>query len=208
MDLGTIIKAPTQDKEWLTKCGIMGLICLIPIAGVLNLMGWMKATYANAKAGDNTLPVAGLSYIGSGWELFLAILPSFLVVMGLGIVVGIVSAVLKIAAVSMLLSLIVQLISLVNSIVIMPTMTYRHVVEKKGFSDAFDMADVKRVMSGKMFGIFILTYFVANLIGGLGIIVCCIGMFLTLPLAFAIHAHALKAFEDVNGLRSHSAPGL
>ena len=64
LDIGVIIQAPMEDKAWLKKCLVMGLLALIPIAGALNAMGWMR-TYADARIrGENQLPEAGLSYMG------------------------------------------------------------------------------------------------------------------------------------------------
>src|SRR5256885_16747502 len=78
LDLGLCITAPTKDPEWLKKCVLMGLMMLIPIAGALNLSGWMR-TYAERRMkneGDrDLLPEANLNYIGAGWRLFLAYLP-------------------------------------------------------------------------------------------------------------------------------------
>ena len=42
LDLGAIIQQPMKDPDWLKICVLIGLMCLVPIAGFLNLSGWMK----------------------------------------------------------------------------------------------------------------------------------------------------------------------
>jgi hypothetical protein len=203
MDLAALIKAPTQDKDWVSKCAIIGLMALVPIAGILNLMGWMKATYANVKAGDAALPSADFGYIAAGWEMFLAILPPFLVLVVLGFAEGVLGMIPKFAWLATLVNIPVQLVSLANTVVLMPILVFRHVTQGKGFQEAFDIEGIKVVLLKKNFVGFALTYFVANIIGGLGIIACCFGVFLTFPFASAVHAHAVKVFEDTISAESN-----
>ena len=78
LDIGMIIAAPTKDKDWLKKCAIMGLLMLIPVVGQLNLYGWMTAIAQRRLAAGpdlDTLPEAGLHYLGQGWKFFLAYAP-------------------------------------------------------------------------------------------------------------------------------------
>ena len=81
-----------------------------------------------------------------------------------------------------------------------PTLIYRHVVHGTGFGGAFDFAGIKRTWMANptQFLTFAVMYFCASLIGGLGVIACCVGMFVTLPFSVAIHANVIKSFEDVS----------
>ena len=201
MDFAAIIKAPTQDPNWIKKCAIMGLFTLIPIAGALNLAGWMKATYDRVKSGDPTLPDAGFSYLGQGWALFLAVLPAVLVnvVMNLGVTV--VSMVAHSHALASLLSLVSGLVSLVIGFVVQPTLVYRHLVHNTGFSAITDVPGNMKVVTTNtgLFATFVVLYVLGGIIGGLGFVACCVGGLVTLPFGIAIHANAVKAFEDANG---------
>jgi hypothetical protein len=201
MDFGAIIKAPTQDPDWIKKCAIMGLFAIIPIAGILNLMGWMKAVYARVKAGDTTLPDAGFSYLGSGWELFLAILPAILVNFGVNVLVGILNAVVHSSAVASLGALLSGLVGLAIGFVVQPTLLYRHVVHNTGFGAAMDVPANMSIITTNtgLFATFVVLYFLSGLIGGLGFIACCVGAVVTFPFGMAISANAIKAFEDANG---------
>src|SRR5215469_8837263 len=49
---------------------LIGLISLVPVAGWLNLFGWMLAALDNLRAGRPQLPPATFAYIGRGANLF------------------------------------------------------------------------------------------------------------------------------------------
>jgi hypothetical protein len=200
MDFGAIIKAPMQDQEWIKKCLLIGLMMIVPIAGALNAMGWMKETYNRAKAGNNTLPDAGFSYIGAGWDVFCAIIGPFLILIGVAFVMGIVLGVTRMQSLMPVVNLLINLLSLVMQVVLIPVLMFRHLVHRTGFSEGFNFSGVGQVISGSSgtFAAFAGLYFVASLIGGVGIIACCLGAFVTIPLAYAIQANAIAAFERQN----------
>ncbi len=200
MDLEAMIKAPLRDADWAKKCLLIGLFALIPIAGFLNLMGWMKDIYRRVKAGDTTLPPPSLDYIGSGWSLFVALLP----IAVFPICIAFAGAGLAIAHQPRLLPLLQAInipISLFLNVVFVPTLVYRHVVHGSGFGGAFDFGAIKRtwMTNPGNFLTFAVVYFCASMIGSLGMIACCVGIFFTLPFSLAIHANVIKGFEDVSG---------
>src|ERR1043166_4098895 len=94
LDIGLILGAPFKDKQWITKCLIMGALCLVPIAGLLNLTGWTRAIVERRLAGQtDELPPADFSHLGAGWRIFLAWLPLFgllllVALVGLGAIGG------------------------------------------------------------------------------------------------------------------------
>jgi hypothetical protein len=61
---------PVRDPEWAEKVVIIGLLLLIPIAGVINGLGWMLACLDRLRAGEDRLPRANLTYLGRGIRLF------------------------------------------------------------------------------------------------------------------------------------------
>ena len=201
MDIGAIISSPTRDPEWVRKCVITGLFALIPIAGQLNLLGWTKAAYQRAKTGDPMLPEPSLEYIGSGWALFLAILPAYLVLFGWSILVSVLGA-MDLRAAALVGNLISFVLNLAISLVLVPALTYRHVTHGKGFADAFDVADISRIVTTNSgaFVSFALVAFLSNLIGGLGVVACCLGVILSLPFSAAVNATNIDAFERQTGL--------
>src|SRR5688572_4703799 len=101
LDIGVILQAPMQDKDWLKKCALMGLmsvaLMLIPIVGAivssLNLLGWMR-TFAEARMrGETEIPPVNLGYLGAGWRIFLMYLPVAGLFIALILIGGIASAV-------------------------------------------------------------------------------------------------------------------
>jgi hypothetical protein len=200
MDFAAVIKSPMQDKDWFSKCTIVGLMTLIPVVGTLNMLGWAKAVYANAKAGDTTLPPASLNYIGAGWEMFLAILPVALVVFG-GSIVGAIIALLKVGILTSLYYLAFSLANLAIMCVLVPALIYRHFVHGTGFMGALDLAGVMRVITTNtsMFATFAGLYLVGNIISGAGMAACCLGIIVSAPFGAAVHGYAIRAFEQANG---------
>lgn len=91
LDIGTLINSPMKDSQWLMKCLVMGLLTIIPIAGALNLAGWVIACYKNRKEGKEEIPEAKLSYISDGLKLFLAYLPAVGAMIAVNIVLGVVT---------------------------------------------------------------------------------------------------------------------
>lgn len=199
MDIGAIIQAPMKDKDWIKKCAMVGLFGLVPIAGGLNAIGWMKEVYKRVKAGDTTLPEANFSYLGSGWALFLAVVPIIVVPIFFGVIQGVLMATRNTSLVP-IVSLINLPVSLFMNLVFVPTLIYRHVTVGTGFSGVFDFGGIKEVWTKNMgnFATFAVLYFLGSLIGGLGFIACCVGGLVTFPMGMAIHANAIKAFEDAS----------
>ncbi len=195
MDLGAIIKGPLNDKDWLSKCLIIGLLMLIPIAGSLNALGWTKTVYENLEAGDQTLPPGNLNYLGKGWNMFLALAGPVLAIVAFMIVVGVVGAVTHSRIVFLLGQLVYMVFALGFSFVLMPVLSYRHLTEDTGFGAAFDVQGIMGTVTRANFAMFAVCYFVGSLVGSLGTAACCIGVFLTAPLGMAIHAHAARAWK-------------
>ena len=191
MDIGAAIKAPMEDKEWIKKCIIIALICIIPIAGILNLLGWLAATYKNVRAGTKDLPEANLSYIGAGWWLFVALLPLVGVSIGFQILIQI----LVQATGSGIVALIGALLNLVVSLAVAiayPAAMLLHL--EKGYRWAgAKFGEIIPLMTGNVgpYVMFLVLAFVAGIIGGAGMIACGVGMLLTMPWCYAIMANGL-----------------
>ena len=198
MDIGAAIKAPMEDQDWLKKCAITGLMCLIPIVGGLNMMGWAKQYAKNRLNGDNTLPEAGLSYIGDGFKMFLAMLPMMGIIIGVQIVMGILGAILgKIAGPLALVPSLAGLVVLLAIAFVAPLFTYRHIVHDDPWASArigwaFGVA---KANLGSLLMLFVIM-FIGSFIGGLGYIALFVGVFLTLPLGQAITMAGIVEFAN------------
>jgi len=74
LTFGDVISIPTRDQRWLAKCGIEGLIALIPIYGTFEVAGWTLSYLDNLRSGPATLPEAGFGYARRGSRLALVAL--------------------------------------------------------------------------------------------------------------------------------------
>jgi hypothetical protein len=66
LSFGDVISLPTRDPRWFGKCGIEGLIALIPVYGGFELIGWSLSYLDNLRAGRLELPEARFGYAGRG----------------------------------------------------------------------------------------------------------------------------------------------
>ncbi len=60
MDLGLAFSYPFQDKDWVTKLLLAGVLLLIPVLGIIVVMGWSLAITRNVIKGE-AQPLVGLS---------------------------------------------------------------------------------------------------------------------------------------------------
>jgi hypothetical protein len=210
-DIGLVIMAPSKDPKWLTTCGLMGLLSMIPIAGALNLMGWMRAiAERRIRGGDDadTLPPAGLAYMSGGWRMLLCRLPlvallMFFIIGGFGVGVALLMAKFETlgSAVMMLTYLAILAMSFTIS-VLSPAIDFLHIVDNESWASVAFGRQWETVRAG---GVGYVLAFVANLVGGmiaqLGLAACFVGIFVTVPYSVAIQAAVLAEYARVLAAR-------
>ncbi len=211
LDIGMIITSPTKDKDWLKKCAIMGLLILVPIAGALNLSGWVKTIAERRLAGGpdvDTLPEAGLHYIGPGWKFFLAYLPLMGILMLLGIVGGGVAGIAIFAgkggggeAVAMgvvILMYVGLLFFALIMAVVGPAITFLHIVDGEPYASVqFKKMWEVMQLGGTQYLLLFVAILVAGMIGQLGVIACYFGMFVTIPFGQAMTGVAIAEYAKL-----------
>lgn len=211
LDIGAIITSPTKDPEWLKKCAIIGLMMLIPIAGALNLSGWMKAIadkhLANAPDKD-ILPEANLNYMGAGWRFFLAYLPVmgivFLMMMVAGGVVGLAAATGNNRQMeSIVLGIVLLfygaiLLFALGMAVVGPAIMFLHIVDGEPWASIQfrRMFEVIK-QGGTQYLLLFVAVLVAGMIGQLGVIACYFGLFVTIPFGQAMVARAIADYAKI-----------
>jgi hypothetical protein len=200
MDLGALLKAPTEDPEWVKKLLLMGVFMLIPVAGILNLLGYTKACYQSRSAGETTLPPAELKYIADGFWIFVAVLPAVAPIFVLYIVMGVGAVVFGDSIMSTLIIAICSLCLMVAGLAIMalqPAILYRHFVHGDRWAalQVREMWELVKVHSSPYIMLWV-ALFVAGLIGQLGVMACYIGMFFTMPFCYAVQGFALADFAN------------
>ena len=191
-----------KDPAWLGKIAVQGLILIIPIVGWIATAGWLMLAFENARSGRNELPPAGF-HLGRGIGIF----GVFLIY---GIVLNIPSAVLNSIGSHTVttssgfsysygspLGSLWQLLAQLLIYFLTPTlivMVYHH-----GFRGGFDLANVWKYATSNIANSVIggLVIFVGGLIGALGLIACCIGVFFTIVYSISIQAGVAAWFERV-----------
>ena len=214
IDIGAALEFAKSDPDWMKKCGMHGLVMLIPIAGFLALFGWGRKIFENAKNDERILPELDIGgEISYGIPPLVAmlnpaaiILPLMIVIMGIGMAGGMISGVVGgdaggiigivmmvitfgLYGVFMLLAFGLQLLT--------PEIQRRGYNGEMGplFSPGSSLRAIKA--NPKAFVMTFIGLFVANFIGGLGVIACYVGMFLTVPFGHAMAAHILAQWDAI-----------
>lgn len=185
---------PFQDPAWFSKVIVQGLITLIPIVGWIATTGWMLMTIDNYRTGRRELPPAGF-HLERGIILFVVYV-IYAVVFGIpgGVLQG-AGANGNNAGLSSLGGLVsfalsVLLAFLAPSIILH---TYR-----AGFNGGFDIPGIWRMATANVTNSVIagVLIWVAGLIGGVGVILCCVGLIFTIPYSMAIMAGVVTWYEQ------------
>jgi len=191
-----------KDPAWLGKIAIQGLILIIPIVGWIATAGWLMMAFENARSGRNELPAAGF-HLGRGIAIS-GVYVIYAIVLGIpGIILNSIGShtVTTQSGFSYTTgSPLGSLWSLVSGLFLdflIPTlivMVFHH-----GFRGGFDLGNVWKYATSNLSNSVIggLVIFVSGLIGALGLIACCIGIFFTIVYAVSIQAGVAAWFERV-----------
>ncbi|OGQ91803.1 MAG: hypothetical protein A2289_10115 [Deltaproteobacteria bacterium RIFOXYA12_FULL_58_15] len=202
MDIGAVIKAPTADKDWIKKILLIGVFMLIPIAGAFNALGYIKACYERRKEGNAILPDANLSYMGAGWWIFVAILPVIGVIVVLAILFQVMGFVMfkiapRLGGIVAFVGMLALIAASLAAWAAMPAILYLHFAKGERWAGA-KFGQILEIINSNLnnYLMFLLTYFVAGIIGGAGQIACGIGMLFTMPFCCAMQGAAIADFEE------------
>ncbi len=195
---------PFQDPQWASKILVQGLITLIPIVGWIATTGWLVLTIDNYRTGRRELPPYGF-HLERGIVLFVVYVV-YVIVFGIpgGIIesAGVNSDSGGLQALGNLVGFVlsVLLAFLAPSIILH---TYR-----SGFSGGFDVPGIWQMATANMTNTIIagLLIWVASLIGGLGIVICCVGLIFTLPYSAAIVAGIVTWYEHITSGPAAAGP--
>jgi len=212
MNYSRAFTAVFDDKNWISKILIAGLIALIPVIGQIYLLGWMVEIVRRVKAGrEDILPATHFSYfltlglkvvvVGLIYSIPVLILSGIMQLItagannadadfftvffaGMGCVGGILGVVLNFA---------IGMLGTYGIIRIAETDQIKACLD---FSDAFNC--IKNNLS--VFVIVELLSIVTGLIQSAGLIIC-IGIIFTVPYGMAVDAHLIGQLW--NNLRSY-----
>ena len=193
-NIGDSFTWPFADHNWASKMIIQGLIAFIPIVGSIALLGWLLITVDNYRAGRRELAPAGF-HLERGIALWVVLFVYAIVLSLPGGIVNTVGASSENGNPLAFLGGLLYLAGFGLLLFLAPAIflnTYR-----AGFSGGFDVSGIWQISAGDanptvLAAVMIL---VANLIGGLGFALCCVGLLFTLPYAAAIQAGVLTWYE-------------
>ena len=185
-----------QDPSWFGKMILQGLIWVIPIVGGISLGGWLMLTIDNYRAGRRELAPAGF-HLGRGVAVSFVFL-IYGIMLGIpGVVVSSIGSTLSssgLSAIGGLLSLAAWLLlTFLTPVLIM-------FVYQGGFAAGFDFGGIWRTATGANTGNTVAAAAVilgASIIGGLGAILCLVGLLFTVPYSQAITAGAVTWYQRV-----------
>ena len=202
--VGDSFSWPFADPQWLGKLAVQGLITIIPIVGWISTAGWMLMLIDNYRAGRKELPPAGFHLERGIWLFLVYLLYSIVFSIPGGAVAG-AGYNNDNAGLSALGNLIGFVLSLFLAFLAPAVILFTY---RRGFAGGFDLAGIwETVMANTqttvLGGIMI---FVANLIGGLGIFLCCVGLIVTIPYGLAITAGVVTWYERAITNPSAAAP--
>jgi hypothetical protein len=193
----------------------MGLIGLIPIVGQMALYGWMLTALDNLRAGRSELPPASFSYIGRGVNLFvvllvygLALVAACLILLGIGfgISVGAREGANLAGLPFILLGYALILIGSLALYVLSPPIILA--TDRGGIGAGLNLpAIISRATASGSVAIYAgLFALVSYLIGGVGSIVCFIGVIFTAPYGYAVLASVVRYYEQNSPPASATLP--
>jgi hypothetical protein len=185
---------PFQDPGWFGKMILQGLIGIIPIIGWIAAVGWMMLTIDNYRAGRRELPPAGF-HLGRGAGIFFVyLIYSIVLAIPGGLITGLGGGNTgSLAPLASLINLVLRLFLLFLAPAII-LFTYRG-----GFSAGFDLNGIWQTATSNTTNTLLagLVILVGNIIGGLGAILCLVGLLFTIPYGLAITAGAVTWYEQV-----------
>jgi hypothetical protein len=217
IDIGAALAFAKSDPDWIKKCGLHGLVMLIPVAGFLALFGWSRKIYERAHAGEHTLPELDLgTEVSHGIPPLVAMLNTLVITLPMVILMWTMLAVVGLggsaigalgegaAGIASVLMVVVMLgMQLLFMVVFIAVQALLPEIQRRGyngemgplFSPKASIAAIKG--NPKAYLMTFIGLFVANFIGGIGAFACYVGMFVTMPFGHAMAAHILAQWDAI-----------
>jgi hypothetical protein len=200
---------PVHDPAWPAKLLTIGLILLVPVAGVINGLGWMLAGLDRLRAGQSDLPPAGFNYMGRGLRLFavevvygaaIAAVTALVYVPAVLILVheGRGSAAPALLSAGLLLSLLTISIVTLGSLALnfaLPAVVLA--VDRDGVAGGLRVVAIARrarrsASSTLIAGLMLIA---AGFIGSLGVVACGVGLVFSTAYSLAMQAWIIRSYE-------------
>lgn len=202
MEFGKAFTFAFEDKDWLKKIGIAGLVMLIPILGQIIVGGWaLEITRRVIQREPEALPDWGAfgEYLMKGLKMFVISLVYALPLILLSICANLPFMFVQDGGddtMMTLISLISVCVSCISAIygialaIVLPAALAKFVVTNE-IGAAFRFGEVIALVRAApaAYLLVLLGSIVAGLVASLGVILCFIGVIFTAALAYAIQGH-------------------
>lgn len=199
MDIGLAFSFPFQDKDWITKLILASVILLIPVLGIIVVLGWTLAITRNVIKGEaeplaDWSDFAGLLTLGFKASLVSLVyaLPIIAVSIPFGIFSGLVdsrSAEGWIIFISLCFSCFSILYGLVLTFIFPAAMG--ELAANDDLGAALNPSHIFGLIR-KAPNVYILTFLAtigAGFLSGLGVLLCFVGILFTSSYAYAVYGH-------------------
>ncbi len=197
-----------DDKNWLSKLLIAGLISLIPIIGQFYLMGWMVEIVRRVKAGrTDILPTTHFSYfLTLGLKLFIVGLIYSIPIILLGCIMNLMGGyaessdgritIMIFTGMGVLGSILTFILNI--AVAFLGTYGTIKLAQTDQIKACLDFTDAFHTIKDNIvtFILVELLAFVAGLIQSAGLIFCVIGIIFTAPYGSAVTAHLVGQLWD------------
>ncbi|HYW23267.1 MAG TPA: DUF4013 domain-containing protein [Terriglobales bacterium] len=201
--VGEAFVFPFRGERWLERMVVQALILIIPVVGWIAMTGWMMLVFENARAGRRELPPAGF-HLARGIGIFgvfviyglVLNVPTWVLYTAGGIASGAASGRgFNVGAPLSALGFIWMWVAGLLLDFLVPSLivnTYHG-----GFAGGMDVLRVWRLATVNVGNAVVagLVVWVASVIGPLGFVLCCVGVFLTTVYQNAVQAGAAAWFE-------------
>ena len=224
MDFNRAIDLIRKDPDWLKKCAFPGLIFfvtsfipLVNIAGFAAMLGWQRRIFDAAREGREELPEhdigADLAY---GVDPLLAVLNLLLpmgfvglLTFGLPMIVGaMVAALLQGSDLAAIFAVGMMLFQVAGFFVFAAMVAFSFAAMPELLRRGFRGERLPLLSIGKSVAlvranpvpylVLCACMVVANMVGGIGVYLCCVGMIITQPIGNAFAAHLLGQWDAMN----------
>jgi len=217
IDLEAALRYPFSGDDWISTLLIAGVVPFIPLVGIIILIGWQSRMFDQIRRGDNTLPAIEFSTdLSTGFGVFIRMMANMLPVLvalllilfggvvatgAVGTVVGNVTGNEALSTTIFLVGSIfaygAAMVLVLGANLIAPEIL-RRIYRGEVWVITNPKPSIVAIKNAyPAYGIALLGCLIANVLGGVGVFACYVGMILSIPYCYAVIANILGQLDQV-----------